>query len=326
MQKGRAFFGQPRVRGTLSLLAAVAIWGSTFVVTKELLSRAGPFTIAAARFLIALAVLMPFARRRGYRLAMSFAPRFLLFGLTGVTLYFGLQNLGLALSTAANAALITGSIPAVTLVLSLLILRERLLLRQVAGVAVSVLGVGLVVQGGAGLGDPGRLLGNLLLFGSALSWGLYTVQGKQMGAEYHPLVATAGSIAAGLLILLPAAVAELAFRGPPDMTIGEVGGMLYLGMAASALTLFLWNFALQSVPPVVAAPFVNLIPVVGLALALVLGERVTALQLAGGAIVAAGVVLSRAPASGRSRPGSPSSGQPGGGHLPGEPGPGSGSP
>ena len=57
---------------------------------------------------------------------MSLQPRFLLFGLTGVSLYFGLQNIGLLFTSAGNAALINGSIPAITAILAVLCLGERL--------------------------------------------------------------------------------------------------------------------------------------------------------------------------------------------------------
>ena len=86
--------GGGRHGGVVALLIAVTIWGSTFVVTKSVLGEAGPFFVTAARFFIGLAVLLPFALRAGFRFGLATRPVFLLFGLTGVALYFGLQNLG----------------------------------------------------------------------------------------------------------------------------------------------------------------------------------------------------------------------------------------
>jgi drug/metabolite transporter (DMT)-like permease len=72
----------------------------------------------------------------------------------------------------------------------------------------------------------------------------------------------------------------------------DVAGMLYLGVGASAAAYALWNFALEHVDASVAAPYVNLVPIIGLALAVVLGESLTPMDLAGGLTVAAGVWLS----------------------------------
>jgi drug/metabolite transporter (DMT)-like permease len=70
--------------------------------------------------------------------------------------------------------------------------------------------------------------------------------------------------------------------------------LLYLGVVASALTLFLWNYALRYVEASAAAIYVNLIPVVGLIFALALGETASLLQILGGIIAVSGVLLSEA--------------------------------
>jgi drug/metabolite transporter (DMT)-like permease len=274
-------------------VGAVVIWGSTYVVTKDLLEQVGPFSIAVARFLIALAVLIPFARPLGYRASLCLQRQFLLFGLTGVTLYHGLQNLGLLLTTAGSAALIAAAAPAATAVLSFVLLGEGLTASRVVGIALSVLGVTLVVETRAELGDPARLAGNLLVLGSAISWAAYTVQGRKLVVAYPPLVATTASFGAGTLILLPIGAAEFWLRGTPHITVAGLLAVLYLGLGASALAFYLWNRGLRFLPASVAAPFVNLIPVVGLLLAILVGETVTTHQIAGGALVVLGVLIAQ---------------------------------
>jgi drug/metabolite transporter (DMT)-like permease len=81
--------------------------------------------------------------------------------------------------------------------------------------------------------------------------------------------------------------------GPPELTVSNVGSIAYLGIGASALAFGLWNRALRYIDASVAASFINLVPVIGVSLALVwLGERLTPLQIAGGVIVGAGVIVS----------------------------------
>jgi drug/metabolite transporter (DMT)-like permease len=73
--------------------------------------------------------------------------------------------------------------------------------------------------------------------------------------------------------------------------------VVYLEVAASALTMFLWNYALGHLATGAAALYINLVPVVGLGTALLFGERVGAVQLIGGALAVAGVLLGDATSS-----------------------------
>jgi drug/metabolite transporter (DMT)-like permease len=113
-----------------------------------------------------------------------------------------------------------------------------------------------------------------------------------MADGYRPLVSTAAGAGSALLFLVPLSMGEMAVTGLPDPTIGSVAGILYLGLLASAAAYLLWNHALTQVDAAFAAPFVNLVPIIGIALALILGETITPMQLAGGGIVGLGVWLS----------------------------------
>lgn len=280
----------------LALLVAVLVWSSTFVLTKVLLEEADPFAVTAGRFLIGFVVLAPFAYRQGFRMRLAVEPAFVLFGLTGVVLYFGLQNLGLVFTSAGNAALIQAGVPAAAAVLAFLFLRERISLRRLAGIALSVGGVILVSGTDPSGGGLRTLLGNALIVGSVVSYGAYTVQGKALRSvwEYPAAVTTAASFAAGLMLLLPLAAGEAWLVGTPDLSLRGWAVLLYLGVVASALTLFLWNYALRSIEASAAALYVNLIPVVGLIFALALGETASLLQISGGIIAVSGVLLSEA--------------------------------
>jgi drug/metabolite transporter (DMT)-like permease len=108
------------------------------------------------------------------------------------------------------------------------------------------------------------------------------------------VVATAASFAAGLLFLVPLMASEIWFTGSPGLSLKGWLVLIYLGVGASALTLFLWNYALRFVEASAAALYVNLIPVVGLGFALLIGESARTVQLAGGALAVLGVLLGEA--------------------------------
>jgi drug/metabolite transporter (DMT)-like permease len=68
-----------------------------------------------------------------------------------------------------------------------------------------------------------------------------------------------GNFAAGLMFLLPLAAGEAWFVGPPDLSLRGWVIPLCLGVVASALTLFLWNYALRYVEASAATVYINLI-------------------------------------------------------------------
>jgi drug/metabolite transporter (DMT)-like permease len=283
-----------RTRALLALVAASAIWGSTFVVTKLLLDEAAPFFIAAVRFAIALAVLWPLlAWRRSGRAALSFRPAFIGLGLLGVAGNFGLQNVGLAYTGAADAALIIALTPVPIAMLAATFLGERLLRRQLLGIAVSICGVALIT-GVGGETSRAAVVGDLLIAASTLAWAGYTLLGKGLAPRHNAgTIATAG-ISWGVVFLLPLAAVEAIVVSPPELSLLGLAALAYLGIAASAGTFLLWNYALDAVGASQAGTFLNLIPVFGLALALLAGESVSLVELGGGAVVGFGVWLAAA--------------------------------
>lgn len=277
--------------GPAALLLAMLIWGGTLVVTKSLLEGMGPATVLSIRFLIAFLCLAPFAYRRGFRMRDLVRREFVLFGLTGIVVHNGLETWGLRYTSPGSAALIIGGIPAVTVALSRVFLKETLPRARAIGVALSVAGVALVTGAPSGAGAA-ELAGNLLVFGGVVAWSVYTIQGKKMSVRVPAIVGTTAGTGAALLFLIPAAVVESWGEGLPAMGMADLTGLLYLGLGASAAAYALWNFALEHVDASVAAPYVNLVPIIGLALAVLIGESLTAMDFAGGAAVAAGVWLS----------------------------------
>jgi drug/metabolite transporter (DMT)-like permease len=217
-------------------------------------------------------------------------------------LHLGFEVVGLEFTSASSAALVIASAPAVTVAFSIVFLRERLTLVRWIGIALSIVGVMLVTGAQVTDGYPLGWLGNALVFAGVVTWGIFTVQGKTMATGYSALVSTTAATASAAVMLLPAAAIEVAVRGTPNVDAGSVGAVLYLGVGASAVAYALWNFALGHVDASVAGPFINLVPVIGVALALLVGETMTILQLVGGLTVVSGVWLSQRGAASSRRP------------------------
>ena len=275
-----------------ALLGAMTVWGASYVVTKFALAAAGPVTVLFLRLALAAALMAPFAARRGLRLRDVYKKEFALFGLTGMALHLGFEIVGLEFTSASSAALVIATAPAVTVAFSVVLLGERLSIARWVGVAFSILGVVLVTGGQAATGYPLAWLGNLLVFAGVVTWGVFTVQAKRLSEGYHWLVSTTAATAFAALLVIPFMGTEILLTGVPEFDAGSLAAVVYLGIGASALAYGLWNFALEHVDASVAGPFINLVPVFGVAIALLVGETMTPLQILGGAVVGIGVLLS----------------------------------
>jgi drug/metabolite transporter (DMT)-like permease len=278
--------------GIIALISCVTIWGSTFVITKALMESIGPFTVIGLRLLISLVVLTPLAMHRDFTWKMLIQKEYLLFGLTGVALYFGLSNVGLDRSTAGNAALIQAANPAAIALFSFLILKEKITRQRAGGITLSIIGV-LLVSGVPSASGKSTLVGNLLIVGSVIAWALYTVQGKKLPETIDSISTTTVSFFTGLMWLVPFIFWELSRTGLPVISLSSWLALLFLGLIASALAFFLWNFGLETVEASQAAPFINLIPIIGLVFSLLVGETVSFIQLLGGLIAIIGVLITQ---------------------------------
>jgi drug/metabolite transporter (DMT)-like permease len=275
--------------GVIALLAASFLWGLSFLATKIALSDVGPLTINMLRTAIALAVLAPFARRAGYRFKTGFKAGLFLYGFTGIALAFSLQNIGIRFSSATNGALIDAGQPALVIIFSYIWLKEQPTTKRIAGVILSIGGVIMITLNQPPSIGPSYLTGNLLLIAGIVVWGIFIIQGKTIVRGHSSFVATAASFQAGLLFLIPLSAGEILMEGVPNFTLNGLLAVLYLGLGPSAIAFLLWNFGLKHVDATASASFMNLIPVIGLAAAYLWGEPISMIQLAGGAVVIAGI-------------------------------------
>ena len=252
----------------LALVACVLVWGTTFVVSADALEQSSPAVLTVARFAVAAAVLVPLELAAGGLGRVLLRPSTAVLGLTGVTAYYGLQNVGLGYTTAGNAALLQAVLPIATAVLGWGLLAERPTAWAAGGLVLAT--VGVVLLAGPAVAALDR--GSLLILVGVLSYALYTVRLRLHGAERAVVVAAATCLW-GLLLLLPWQLWELA-SGRADFggSASLLGAVLYLGVGASALTLLLWTWATPRLPASTAGVFPAAIPAVGYAAAVLAGE------------------------------------------------------
>src|SRR4051794_33992170 len=103
---------------------SVLLWSTAYAFSGIVLETASAAVLSVGRFAIALLILVPLAwRRPGFGRTLR-QPRTILLGLTGVTLYYSLANIGMLITTPGTAALVAALLPALTAIFAVWMLRE----------------------------------------------------------------------------------------------------------------------------------------------------------------------------------------------------------
>ncbi|MFW6162003.1 MAG: DMT family transporter [Planctomycetota bacterium] len=281
------------VLGALACLS----WSTVFVLGRLTIREhaTDPVVLGLYRFGLGSAFLTLLAASRGcgLRRALRAEPwRFLLLGLTGG---FGMAFfvfLALKFTTSVTTQIIMNSNPVLIVPLSLLI-GERVGLCKVAGVVLGVVGCVLTLGGmpaEAVRAVPGHVTGGVFAALSGLCWAVYTVAGRGVVRRHGGLTTTTISAIIGGFCFL---VVSLALG--KDIILGWQGAVtgLYIALVPTAFGFTAWYVALEKLPANVLGPLQFIVPVGGVAMALVvLGEALTAAMAAGGVLALTGVYLS----------------------------------
>lgn len=284
--------------GLLSGLAAASIWGGMYVVSKVVLEVIPPFTLLLMRLLMgaaALGVAIVFINRKADKNAALSKETFwrsVLIGLVGYGISLGFQFVGTKLSTASNGALVTSATPAFVLLFAPILLGEKTTARRIVALVLSSLGVLAVIDPRNAELSPSLFWGNISLLAAALTWALYSVLVRKLSQSGDLLVFSAIMLLGGVPFSIPLSIWELSTVGVGAITPAIVGGLLFLGIVATAVGMFLWNYAFAQLPAAVASLTFFAQPVVGTLLGwFFLSEEITPLFLVGGALIGIGILI-----------------------------------
>lgn len=282
-----------RKDGLLALLVVV-VWGLNFVVIKVGLHNMPPLMLAGLRFLlVAFPALffvarpkIPFRLLLGYGLTISFGQFAFLF----CAINFGMP--------AGLASLVLQAQAFFTIILGALVFGERLQGKQLAGIALAVVGV-LVLAEASLNGQHVALLGFLLTLAAAFCWASGNIFNKKiMQLETRPAVMSL-VVWSALIPIVPFMAASYLLDGPTVMLhslatldLTTILSLIYLAFVATIVGYGIWGVLLGRYETWRVAPLSLLVPVVGIAsAALLLDEKLGALQLVGALLVMAGLYI-----------------------------------
>ncbi|UKD55968.1 EamA family transporter [Amycolatopsis sp. FU40] len=277
-----------------------AVWGSTYLVTTELLPPGRPLLAATVRALPAGLALLAAGRTLP---TGRWWWRALVLGVVNIGAFFFLLFVAAYLLPGGVAAVILTLQPVLVLVLAAVVLGDRIRLAQVVACVLGIGGVALLVLQPSARLDPVGVLAGL---GGAVCMATGIVLTKRWGRPDGTslLTFTGWQLAAGGLVLAPA---TLAVEGLPGRISGaNVAGFAYLGVVGALIAYALWFRGLERLPALAVSFLAFASPLVATVLGyLFLDQSFTPWQAVGAATVVGAVVLAQQrirPAPGTTRP------------------------
>ncbi|MDP9591885.1 UNVERIFIED_ORG: putative blue pigment (indigoidine) exporter [Shinella zoogloeoides] len=275
-----------RASDILLTATAPAIWGSTYIVTTELLPAGYPLTVAMLRALPAGLLLLLIVRQlpRGI-----WWPRSFLLGALNFSFFWAMLFVSAYRLPGGVAATVGAIQPLIVLALSRAVMgtavRPLAVLAGLGGIG----GVALLVLTPAASLDP---IGVLAGLAGAVSMAFGTVLSRHWQPPVPPLTFTAWQLTAGGLLLVP--VALLLEPALPAPTADNLIGFLYLGVIGAALTYIVWFRGLSRLGPATISPLGFLSPLVAVVLGwALLGQDLRPLQIVGMLVILGSVWLSQ---------------------------------
>jgi drug/metabolite transporter (DMT)-like permease len=288
---------QPSIGITDLLLFMMAvIWGINFVVTKYATRIFSPVAFTGLRVGTAAVFLLLVALVRG-RIVV---PRrdvigLLLVGVIGNGLYQLFFVHGLARTRAGNAALIVAAAPAFIALFARVRGLERVKRLTLVGIALSMVGVGLVLAGSAAAANgQTTLLGSVLVFFGVLCWALYTILLQPYTRRIDVINLSAITMVGGAVPLLIVSTPALIATNWSAVGRGGWLALFYSSVISMGVAYFFWYRGLRVLGPTRTAVYANLQPIIALLVAWAfLSETPTIFQGVGAATIVAGVFLTR---------------------------------
>ncbi|MBX3038973.1 MAG: DMT family transporter [Anaerolineales bacterium] len=281
----------------LEALFAVIVWGASFIATKIAVEQISPVSVVWMRFAMGIPILLvavfmrkQFAFPKGNEWAY-----FALLGFLGISFHQWLQSNGLQTSQATTTAWIVASSPVFISILAWFILKEKLSMIQISGIALAMIGVLVVVSKGnfdsIALGNFGTI-GDFLILISALNWAVFSILSRR-GFQNHPSTRlTFWVMTLGWLITTVAFVAGKNYTEITQLDSRGWWAMIFLGIFTTGLAYIAWFDVLSQLPAAQSGAFLFLEPPASMVVAaIVLFEKITWASIIGGIVIILGVWL-----------------------------------
>jgi drug/metabolite transporter (DMT)-like permease len=271
--------------GVLAAVLSSALGGTSIGATRYLVNAIDSLAIGSFRFGIGFVLLLPVALLQGGRWpARRDWPAVAGLGVLFFALFPLLFNASLIFTTAARGALALSTLPLLTMVVGAALGSEALTARKSLGVVIAMLGVAIALLSGLTSAPAGAWRGDLLMVGAALCMAFYSIWSKPFIARSGPIPFTTMAMGVGAACLIAVSCWRGSFAPVANFGNPQWLAVTYLGAFGSALTFYLWAFALARTTPTRVAISVTVNPVAAALVGAVLLHEPLSWNLVGGIV------------------------------------------
>lgn len=291
------------IRGNLYALVSICFFGFSYLFTKNITEEVSALTLLSWRYLTALIVMSILIAFRVISIDLkgkTLKPLLKIAVLVPVIYFIG-ETYGIQLTTASESGCIVASIPAVTMLLSALILKQMPTGKMIAGIAITITGVVICVLS-KGMSVSFNPLGYLMLIMGVVSYGLYGVFSRKED-RFTSVEKTYVMMALGAVVFTVLAVCERLAAGGGAASIAELAVLpvtsriflitiLYTGIGCSVISFLLQNLAIEMIGPTKTVAYAGITTLISIVSGIViLGETFTMAQVIGAALIIGGVYI-----------------------------------
>ncbi|MEL7429131.1 MAG: DMT family transporter [Pseudomonadota bacterium] len=280
------------------LTITALVWGGNAVAGKLGAGHISPFLLTLLRWIIACLVLLPFAlphlKRDAGVIRENFWFLFLL-GATGFAVFNNLMYLALNHTTAINVAIEQASMPLIVFALNYILFRTRITLFQIVGFAITLIGVAVTATRGdlLSIATLDLNIGDVMMICAIMFYGIYSVLlRKKPQMHLFSFLFVLGLSA--LVTTIPFAGFEYATNRLLWPDLQGWGVVFYAALFPSLVSQLFWVMGLEKIGSNRGGLFINLVPIFGALLAvLILGEKFQLYHAVGLALVLGGITLAQ---------------------------------
>lgn len=291
------------IRGNIYALVSICFFGFSYLFTKSVTEEVSALSLLSWRYLTALIVMSILLAFRVIRIDLkgkSLAPLLKIAVLVPVIYFIG-ETYGVQLTTASESGCIVASIPAVTMLMSAVILKQMPTGKMIAGIALTLGGVVVCVLS-QGMSMSFNPLGYLMLIMGVVSYALYGVFSRKEDG-FTSVEKTYVMMALGAVVFCALAVCERLIGGEGAAGLAALAmlpatnrlflvAVLYTGIGCSVISFLLQNLAIEYIGPTRTVAYAGITTLIAIVSGiLILGESFTLPQVVGAALIIIGVYI-----------------------------------